>query len=79
MVASYYRETQGRATGIEPLLRLSVGDPDTGRDADAGTVFTPGVMFYFQGRNKIGANLDIYSPQTGDTELSLKVQTYLYF
>ena len=79
VVASYYWETEGRVTGIEPLLRLSVGDPDTGLNADGGTVFTPGVMFYFQGRNKIGGNLDIYSPQTGETELSLKVQTFLYF
>jgi hypothetical protein len=36
-------------------------------------------MFYFEGKNKIGANLDVYSSQAGVSELSLKVQTFLYF
>ena len=46
---------------------------------DGGIVFTPGLMFYLEGKTKIGANLDVWSPQTGGTELSFKVQTYLYF
>ncbi len=79
IVASYYSEKSGRLAGIEPLLRLSFGDPDTALGKNAGTVVTPGLMFYLQGKSKIGANLDVYSPQSGDTEMSFKVQTYLYF
>lgn len=79
IVASYYSEKSGRLAGIEPLLRLSFGDPDTAVGKNAGTVVTPGLMFYLQGKSKIGANLDVYSPQSGDTALSFKVQTYLYF
>jgi len=79
IVASYYSEKSGRLAGIEPLLRVSFGDPDTAIGKNAGTVVTPGLMFYLQGKSKIGANLDIYSPQLGDTDLSFKVQTYLYF
>jgi hypothetical protein len=79
-VASYYRPLEGdRIVGVEPLARLSYGDPNLDGDDDGGLLFTPGVMAYFSGRNKIGANLDVYSPQTGDTEWSLKVQTFLYF
>ena len=79
IVASYYSERSGRLSGIEPLIRLSFGDPDTAVGKNAGTVVTPGLMFYLQGKSKIGANLDIYSPQSGETALSFKVQTYLYF
>ena len=79
IVASYYTERRGQLAGIEPLLRLSFGDPDTAVGKNAGTVVTPGLMFYLQGKSKIGANLDVYSPQSGETALSFKVQTYLYF
>jgi hypothetical protein len=79
-VGAYYAPLEGeRLAGIEPLLRLSVGDPDTGADDDGGLVFTPGLMLYVFGRNKIGFNVDIWSPQTGDTEYSLKLQSFLYF
>lgn len=80
VVASYYRPIHAaRLSGIEPLLRVSLGDPDTAVDSNGATVFTPGLMFYFEGKNKIGANLDFYSPHAGESELSLKVQTFLYF
>lgn len=69
----------GLFTAVEPLARLSFADPDTGVDDDAGLLFTPGFMVYLGGKNKIGANLDVYSPQAGDTETSLKLQTFLYF
>jgi hypothetical protein len=66
-------------TAVEPVARLSVADPDTGMDDDGGLVFTPGLMFYFVGKNKVGLNVDVWSPQAGDTEYSLKLQTFLYF
>ncbi|HSW28136.1 MAG TPA: porin [Longimicrobiales bacterium] len=78
--ASWYAPLEGkRVVGIEPLLRVSFGDPDRDVADDGGLVFTPGLMLYIAGRNKIGFNVDVWSPQTGKTEHSLKVQSYLYF
>jgi hypothetical protein len=79
-VASYYVPLDGtRLVGIEPLARFSWADPDTDTDDDAGILVTPGLMFYITGRTKIGANLDVYSPQSGSGEMSLKIQTFLYY
>lgn len=80
-VATYYLPlTQSsRFAGIEPVARISWGDPDTSVDDDGGLLVTPGLMLYVVGRNKIGFNWDIYSPQTGGTESSFKFQTFLYF
>ncbi len=78
--ASWYAPLEGkRIVGIEPLLRVSFGDPDRDTADDGGFVFTPGVMLYVAGRNKIGFNLDLWSPQAGDSQRSLKVQSFLYF
>lgn len=68
-----------RWTSVEPLARISWADPDTDTPGDDAWLFTPGLMLYVSGRNRIGANLDVYAPERGDTELSLKVQAYLYF
>jgi hypothetical protein len=79
-VASYYRPLGGaRVVGVEPLARLSIADPDGSQDADGGTLLTPGVMFYFLGKNKVGVNLDYYMPATGDAEYSVRFATFLYF
>jgi hypothetical protein len=79
-VASYYAPIEGkRFVGVEPLLRLSWADPNTDAASDGGMVFTPGLMFYVSGRTKIGMNMDFWSPQTGKSEHSLKVQSFLYF
>lgn len=79
-VASYYQPVNGdRVEGIEPIARVSWGDPDRDTDDDSGLLITPGFMVYIMGRSKIGANLDVYSPSTGDSEFSFKVQTFLYF
>ncbi len=69
----------GLVTAVEPLARLSFADPDTGVDDDGGLLFTPGFMLYLDGKTKFGANLDVYSPQSGDTQFSLKLQSFLYF
>jgi hypothetical protein len=79
-IVTYYFPVDGdRLVGIEPLGRLSYGDPSTDTADDGGVLFTPGVMFYVTGRTRIGANLDIYSPQQGDKEFSFQVQSTLFF
>ena len=69
----------GRIRGIEPLARLSWGDPDTDLEGDGGVLLTPGVVLHFDGRNKMAANLDAWRPKEGDTAWSLKMQAYIYF
>jgi len=79
-VVSYYYSLDGaRVVGVEPLARISYGDPDMDTDDDNGLLVTPGFMVYIMGRSKIGANFDIYSPATGDKEFSFKIQSFLYF
>ena len=78
--ASFYAPLEGkRFVGVEPLVRLSWADPNRDAADDGGIVFTPGLMLYVAGRNKIGFNVDVWSPQAGKTEHSLKVQSFLYF
>lgn len=78
--ASFYQPLDGaRVVGVEPLLRIGYADGNTDGIDDAGMLVTPGLMFYFGGRNKFGANLDVYSPEAGSSEYSLKLQTFLYF
>ncbi|MDP2958215.1 MAG: porin [Longimicrobiales bacterium] len=69
----------GRVEAVEPLGRVSWGDPDRGASSDGGLMLTPGLVLHFQGKNKMGANLDVWRPQTGGTAWGLKAQTYLYF
>ncbi len=80
-IVSYYHPLRegGRLEGIEPAFRLSWGDPDTDADDDAGWLVTPGFNIYVLGRNRINFNADVWVPQQGDTEFSLRAMTYLYF
>lgn len=64
---------------IEPLGRISLGDPDTATDSDGGVLLTPGFVVHFVGRNKVAANIDFWLPGTGDVEWSLKFQSSLHF
>ncbi|MGD2136446.1 MAG: porin, partial [Gemmatimonadales bacterium] len=64
---------------VGPVARVSWGDPDRGVGSDDGWLFTPGVAAFFTGRNKVAANVDIWVPAVGDTQYSLKVQTYMHF
>ncbi len=64
---------------VEPVGRISWGDPDTDLDDDEGLLLTPGFVVFFSGRNKFAVNVDIWSPSTGDTEYSIKAQSYLHF
>lgn len=49
-----------RVEGVEPLLRVSWGDPDTDASDDDGLLLTPGVNVYFHGRNRFMLNWDLY-------------------
>ncbi len=64
---------------VEPVARISWGDPDIDVSDDEGVLLTPGLVVYFSGRNKIAFNVDIWSPAAGDTEWSFKAQSYLHF
>jgi len=79
-VASYYVPIEGgNWAGVEPLLRVSQADPNSDMVDDGGLIFTPGLMMYVSGKNKIGVNLDVFTPESGDTEFSFKIQSFLYF
>jgi hypothetical protein len=79
--ASYYVEMgEEMLSGVEPMFRASWADPDRDSEEDEGLLLTPGLMFYFQGRNGLAANFDHYSPNgPADAEWSLKFQLFLYF
>jgi len=79
VITYYFPLNSDRWAGVEPLARISRTDPDTGAADDAAWLITPGLSLYVSGRNKIGSNLDIYSPDAGVTELSLKIQAFVYF
>jgi len=52
-----------RIAAIEPLLRISHGDPDTAHDAPeegAGTLITPGFNIYLGGLNRVMFNYDLW-------------------
>jgi hypothetical protein len=74
---------QGWFRSIRPLVRVSWADPNTDDDKggvdDGGLVITPGFDFVTNPRNRLAVNVDIYTPDKGDTEFSTKVQSYLYW
>jgi hypothetical protein len=69
----------GNVVALEPVARVSWGDPNGEVDEDGGILMTPGVMVYFKQRTRIGASLDIWNPQSESMEYSFKVQTYVWF
>jgi len=66
---------------VEPLVRISWGDPDRDTSNDGGMLSTFGFVTHFVGRNKIAVNLDTWNPTlpSEPTEFSLKIQSYLHF
>ena len=79
ILSSYFDWEGSGWEGVEPMARVSWGDPDRGAEEDAGLLLTPGVFLYVRGKNRIGANLDVYRSESGETEFSFKLQTYLYY
>jgi hypothetical protein len=80
-IATYRVPLDGdhRIRAVEPVGRVSWGDPDRDAASDGGLLVTPGLVVHFDGRNKMGANVDIWHPQAGATVWGLKAQAYLYF
>jgi hypothetical protein len=71
-----------RRVNVEPVLRVSHGDPDAGGEGDAhggGTLFTPGINFYFGPLNRIMLNYDLWSPEDGEREGSFRAQFQVAF
>lgn len=81
IIGTYKRPIRGNryVNAIEPVGRVSWGDPDTDADAGDGLLLTPGLVVYFVGRNKFAVNVDIWAPDQGDTEWSFKAQSSLHF
>jgi hypothetical protein len=69
---------------VEPLLRVSHGDPDymdagVSDDATGGTLFTPGVNLWLGGLNRLAMNYEIWNPLNGDGAHSFKAMFQLAF
>lgn len=77
----WHGATSGRITGVEPLARVSWGDPDTDGEEDAGMLFTAGVNLYMGGLNRLMLNWDVYrsSFDSIGTESALRVQAQVRF
>ncbi|MCY3678038.1 MAG: hypothetical protein F4Z31_20045 [Gemmatimonadetes bacterium] len=79
ILSRYVRLENANFEAVEPMARVSWGDPHRGAADDGGLLVTPGLFLYVAGKNRIGANLDIYDSGTGTREVSFKLQTYLYY
>jgi hypothetical protein len=71
-------------SAVEPLLRVSYGDPDVngaGRlpDVTGGVLVTPGVNVWLGGLNRVAVNWDAWRPDEGAARSSLKVMFQLAF
>ena len=71
-------------SAVEPLLRVSYGDPDAGGgailpDVSGGTLVTPGVNLWLGGLNRVALNWDAWNPDTAESRGSLKVMFQMVF
>ncbi|HEU0012446.1 MAG TPA: porin [Longimicrobium sp.] len=68
---------------VEPLLRVSAGDPDVDDEvlsgAIGGVLVTPGVNLWLGGLNRLQFNYDLWSPGEGKRVHSFKTQFQLAF
>jgi len=62
-VVSLYRPiTSRRLAGIEPLVRMSWGDPNVEIEGDEGLLWTSGLNLHLPGRNRLQLNWDVFVP-----------------
>lgn len=81
-IVAYFRPIDGeRIEGVEPVGRVSVGDPSTDRVGDDGWLLTPGVNVYFSGRNRLMLNWDFFLPgsERFDAANALRAQAQIVF
>jgi hypothetical protein len=73
-----------RIAAVEPVLRVSYGDPDVDDEADlgpvrGGTLVTPGVNLWLGGLNRFALNWELWSPEDGERVHSVKALFQLAF
>ena len=80
-LVAWFAPTDGRVEGIEPVFRLSWADPNDEVDGDQGLLLTPGVNLYFNDRNRLMLNGDVYLPGRDDLDpvVGLIAQLQVYF
>ena len=70
-----YRTARVSSTlaAVEPLLRVSYGDPDRDDDtlveAQGGTLVTPGVNLWLGGLNRFAVNWEMWNPEADGAEM----------
>jgi hypothetical protein len=71
----------GRVAGLEPLLRMSWGDPDRSVDDNAGLLITPGFNIYVGGGNRLMFNWDVWMSESDvfGTESAFRAQAQVNF
>lgn len=81
VIGAYKFPLQGSLEAIEPVLRITGGDPNTSVAENGGVALTPGVELFFFGRNKVAVNWDIVLPADDRlrSENSFKSQVQIYF
>jgi hypothetical protein len=83
--AAYRAGPAGAAvSAVEPLLRVSYGDPDTGGgavlpDVTGGVLVTPGVNLWLGGLNRVAVNWDAWNPETGSSRSAFRVLFQMVF
>jgi len=81
-IAARFTRTGGtRIEGIEPMARVSYGDPDDTVEGDSGILLTPGLNLYFAGRNRLMFNWDVFMSENDlhETQHAGRAQINLYF
>jgi hypothetical protein len=73
-----------RIAALEPLLRVSYGDPDVDDEAEldgahGGTLVTPGVNLWLGGLNRFAVNWEVWTPDEGERVHSVKALFQLAF
>jgi hypothetical protein len=73
-----------RIAAVEPVLRVSYGDPDVDGEAEldeahGGTLVTPGVNLWLGGLNRFAVNWEVWNPDDGERVHSLKALFQLAF
>ncbi|MBI4409437.1 MAG: hypothetical protein HY561_06990 [Gemmatimonadetes bacterium] len=70
-----------RLEGFEIVARASAADPNDDIVGDHAWLFTPGVTFYYHGRNRLMVNWDVFLPADDriEAEHALRAQAQLYF